>query len=374
MYLGPGHSSIVRGRIAPFVDAVEAHLVTTEAPPRGFLARYPRLRCTLLPRPLLRRLPRRLFAHTADYLIGLPRLVRRWRPDVIHVHYVSQLAALALVPVRGVPLVLTVMGADVLEEQVPRPLMQDLAVRALFRRAAAVTAKSEFLAQRCRQLGTPPGRVHLVPWGVPLQLFRPRSQVEARSRLALPAKTPILLSSRALDPLYNHLELLEAFAALGEEDFPRGRPLLLFSRNAQDPDYARRVEERARQLGVATRFLDPLEQEGMPYLYASADACVSIPASDGLPQTMLEALACGRPVVSLDLEAYSELPFEGDALVRVAHAKGRPQVAALAQGLRAVLTEGERPGLAAAREWIAAHADFRRSVETVRGLYDAVSG
>jgi hypothetical protein len=38
------------------------------------------------------------------------------------------------------------------------------------------------------------------------------------------------------------------------------------------------------------------------------------------------------------------------------------------------LAEGERPGLAAAREWIAAHADFSRSVETVRGLYDTVSG
>ena len=374
LYLGPGHSPIVRGRIAPFVARHDTHLVTTEPPPRGFLARHPRLRCTVLPWQPLRRLPRGLFAHTADYLARLPRLIKRWRPDVIHVHYVSQLDALALLRVRRTPIVLTVMGADVLEEQIHRPWALDHAVRALFRRAAAVTAKSAFLAEQCLALGAPPERVHRVPWGVRLSWFRGRTRAEARARLALRADGPLLLSSRALDPLYQHLPLLEALAAIPAADLPgQRRPLVAFSRNAQNPDYAQGVEDRALQLGLTTRFLDPLTGPAMPFLYGAADACVSIPRSDGLPQTLLEALACERPVLSLDLPAYRELPFGSDAFVRVTHHHGRPDPAALREGLRDVLEPRERPGLREARDWIEAHAGFERSVAQVERLYEAVA-
>lgn len=364
LYLAPGHSPIARGRVAPFLDEVEAVWVTTEPLPPAWLAAHPGLRQALLPRPALRRLPRRLFLHTADYLLEVGDLIRRrFRPDLIHVHYLSQLDALALLPHPRVPVVVTLMGADVLEDQVARPPLLDRAVRRVLRRAAAVTAKSEFLAAQARRLGARPERVHLIPWGVDVARFGPLERAAARAALGLPGDATLLLSSRALQPLYNHLPLLEAAAALPAP------PGLVFTRHAEEPAYAARVAERARALGLQAWFLPPQAPEAMARLYAAADAVASLPASDGLPQTLLEALACARAVVSLDLEAYRELPFGPGALVRVAHTAGRPDPDALRRGLEAALAPGERADLAAAREWIEAHASFQESVARVRALY-----
>ena len=95
----------------------------------------------------------------------------------------------------------------------------------------------------------------------------------------------------------------------------------------------------------------------------------SVPSSDGLPQTVFEALSCGRPTLALDLESYADWPFGPDALQRVAHVAGRPCPDALAAGLADVLAERDRPGLLAARGWIHEHALRAASVQAVRALY-----
>jgi glycosyltransferase involved in cell wall biosynthesis len=367
MYFGTGSSTIVRGRIAPFLDDVDALWVSTEPVPPEFPSE--RLRVKVLPRRLLRRLPRQLYFHTADYVLEVLALVHRFRPHLIHVHYVSQLDAVALLGVRRVPLMLTVMGADVLADQIPRPKPLDLLVRRLFRRATAVTAKSSFLEARCRDMGARADRVHRIPWGVDTSHFAPADRAAARKRLALPEAAPLLVSSRTLQPIYNHEHLVDAVGRLDKGN----RPRVVFSRNAADPSYAALIAKRAADHSVDATFLDPLAPEDMPHLYAAADACVSIPSSDGLPQTVLEALSCERPTLALDLEAYAELPFAPDALVRVAHTSGQPQPTALKTGLETVLAATPRAGLSAARAWIQEHAELARSEEAIRELYTRIA-
>ncbi|HBP23437.1 MAG TPA: hypothetical protein DEA08_37375 [Planctomycetes bacterium] len=371
LFLGPGHNGIARGRVAPFLEdeGLEALWISTEPFPPAFLERYPRLRVAVLPRARLRgsRLARRLFLHTADYLAEVGWTLRRFRPDVIHVHYLSQLDALALQGVRRVPIVVTVMGADVLAEQVPRPLPLDLAVRRILRRAAAVTAKSRFLAQACRDLGA--RNVLHLPWGIDTARFQPAAREEAQRALGLDPARRWLVSCRALQPLYNHAPLLEA---LGELEDP---PALAFVRHAPAPDYAERLERRAVALGLSARWLPPQSNAAMPQLYAAADLVASLPASDGLPQTLLEAMACERATLSLDLEAYRELPFAPAALTRVAHREGEPDHGALVAGLREALApQPERDeALAAARQWVRENAELSESVARVRALYRSLS-
>lgn len=286
---------------------------------------------------------------------------------MIHVHYPSPVDALALAPVRRTPIVLSVMGGDVLEEQVPRSPLQDLLLRKLFRRSALVSAKSEFLAEACRELGAEEERVRVVRWGIDTSRFAPSERTSARVELGLEEEGLFLLSSRALEPLYNHAHVVEALAELSPS-LPRV-PTLVFSLNAADAAYAEKIRRRVEEVGLKARFLEPLTSTRMPLLYAAADACVSIPASDGLPQTLLESLACARPALGLDLAAYRELPFAEDALIRVRHHGGQPDRQALCEGLRALLVPRERPGLAVARDWIVEHAELGRSVEQVAEAY-----
>jgi glycosyltransferase involved in cell wall biosynthesis len=294
-----------------------------------------------LPRAPLRRLPRRLFAHTADYLLEARALVHTFRPDLIHVLYAAPLDALALAGTR-VPVVTTPLGSDVLPGVVPRPWPLDRLVRRLLRRSAVVFAKSSFLEARCRALGAE--RVVRVPWGVDPSVFAPGERASARRSLGLPQGRPLLFSARALWPLYNHLPLLEAAARLPEP------PQVLLTRRGADAEHAERVQERARALGIQATLLEGVPLDAMPQLYAAVDAVASLPSSDGLPQTVFEALACGRPTLALDLEAYAEWPFAGDALRRVAHVGGRPCPEA-------------------ARRWISEHASLAASVEAVARVY-----
>ena len=371
LFLGPGHNGIARGRVAPFLEdeGLEALWISTEPFPPAFLQRYPRLRPLVLPRARLRRAPlaRRLFLHTADYLAEVAWTVRRFRPHLIHVHYLSQLDALALQAIRRVPLVVTVMGADVLAEQVPRPLPLDLAVRRILRRAAAVTAKSRFLAQACRALGA--RNVLHLPWGIDTARFQPAEREEARRALGLDPARRWLVSCRALQPLYNPASLLEALGELREP------PALACVRHAPAPGYGERLERRAAELGVEVRWLPPQSNVAMPRLYAAADLVASLPASDGLPQTLLEAMACQRATLSLDLEAYRELPFGPAALTRVAHLQGEPVPDALAAGLRQALAPNpaREEALAAARQWVCENAELSESVRRVRALYPSLS-
>src|SRR5207245_2918823 len=87
-----------------------------------------------------------------------------------------------------------------------------------------------------------------------------------------------------------------------------------------DPDYRRRIEERATALGVRAhvRFLGTVPAEAMPSLYAAADVVASVPFSDGLPQSVFESMAAGTPVVVGDLAAYDGVFVDGQTALRVA--------------------------------------------------------
>jgi glycosyltransferase involved in cell wall biosynthesis len=398
LYFGPGDSALVRGRIAPFADRLDARWVASSDVPDAWRRRHPQVPVHRLPRRPLRRLP--LGLRTADYLAEAAAVVARFRPHVIHVHYAAPLDALALLPIRRTPLVVTVMGGDVLDDQVPRPWPLDGLVRGLLGRAAAVTIKSTFLGEACRRLGAPPGRLRLVRWGVDTARFTPgaagdagavdgaadgssagtvdgstaedreASRRAARGRLRASAGVdlgagPVLLSSRALRPLYQHHAVVSATAALPAE----ARPTLVFTRSAEDPVTTRLVAAQAAAAGVRAVVLPAQAPEAMPDLYRASDACASVPRSDGLPQTLLEALACQVPVVTLDLPAYRELPFAADAHLRVAHDGAGPDPSGLAAAIEAALSRRPRPGLDAARTWIQAHAEREDSLAQVLNLY-----
>jgi glycosyltransferase involved in cell wall biosynthesis len=136
------------------------------------------------------------------------------------------------------------------------------------------------------------------------------------------------------------------------------------------PDEVASIQQLAGQLGVADRLriVDPLDDSELPELYRLADVVVSIPASDGGPVTVAEALAVGRPVVATDVPSVREWLAELDpaALVPV------DDVAATTAAVEAVLSRGrdERNQRAArGRSAVAAKADWRTNMDRMETLY-----
>src|SRR5207245_5170244 len=254
-------------------------------------------------------------------LRAVPRVlsaIRSFAPDILHAHYAGPLAAVAAL--SGVrPFVVTVMGGDVLFEQHVAPTArQRRAVRRLLARADLILAKSERLARAVGEPGDFPSQTHTVVWGVDVSRFPGLpSRSETRKRWQLEDQHRVVLSPRILQPLYNVHLLVEALPGLLAR---QPAALLLLTEYVADPDYRRRIEERATALGVRAhvRFLGAVPAEAMPSLYAAADVAASVPFSDGLPQSVFESMAAGTPVVVGALAAYDGVFVDGQTALRVA--------------------------------------------------------
>jgi glycosyltransferase involved in cell wall biosynthesis len=292
--------------------------------------------------------------------------IRSFRPDVLHAHYAGPLATVAAL--SGIrPFVVTVMGGDVLFEQHERPTRrQRRAARRLLERADLVLAKSEPLADTVRAMGDFAAKTHTVVWGVDLRRFDAGpSRAEARTRWALGPGQRVILSPRILQPLYNVHQLVEALPAVIEV-CPEA--ILVVTEYAADEPYRRRVQSRITELGMEgrVRFLGTVPAVEMPSLYRAADVVASIPFSDGLPQSVFEAMASQVPVVVGDLPAYDGVLVDGETAVRVSL-----EPAAIAQGLLRVLGDPVLAAClaAAGRTMVVEHADLRANAERVEALY-----
>ncbi len=158
-------------------------------------------------------------------------------------------------------------------------------------------------------------RVELVQWGVDLDRYRPDpgAREAARQRLGVDGG-PVVLTTRALDPVYNPDVLLEAFKRLRRR-VPEAR-LVLKHPGAELPDaLASRLGEP--ELAGAVHVVGFVDEDRLADLYRAADAYVSIPSSDSSPRSVWEALACATPAVVSDLPWAREALRDGETALLV---------------------------------------------------------
>ena len=136
-------------------------------------------------------------------------------------------------------------------------------------------------------------RVHVVRNGVDLQRFRPASAEDARRRLRT-GGSPLLLSVGHLVENKGHALAIDALAEI-RRHFPDARLAIV----GQGPD-RERLRERAALRGCEERvtFAGPVEHASMIDWYNAADVLVLASAREGWANVLLEALACGTPVVA----------------------------------------------------------------------------
>jgi glycosyltransferase involved in cell wall biosynthesis len=147
--------------------------------------------------------------------------------------------------------------------------------------------------------GADPERLRAVTIGVDVRRFSPGlASPELRARLALAGKR-VVFAPRTIAPLYRQGVVVVALSRL-----PGDVVLVMSTARAEAGELAR-IERLAAELGLSERLVlvPKVSHDDMTALYRLADAVVSIPASDSASVTMLEALACERPVVVSDLPA-----------------------------------------------------------------------
>jgi glycosyltransferase involved in cell wall biosynthesis len=225
------------------------------------------------------------------------------RFDVIDAHYFypDGVAAARLGQALRLPVIITGRGTDLTlipEEAGPRRRIRWAAHQA----SAMVTVCSD-LKHRLIALGAPADRTVVLRNGVDLWLFRPQDRAAARAALGLDGFT--LLCVGGLIPRKGLDLVLEALAKRPDCNLliAGGGPL----RAA--------LEAHARRLGVAgrVRFLGEVAHADLPGVYAAADVLVLASSREGWANVLLEAMACGTPVVATNVNGAEEVVRSGAA-------------------------------------------------------------
>jgi teichuronic acid biosynthesis glycosyltransferase TuaC len=243
------------------------------------------------------------------FLGALPtviRLRREFRFELIDAHFVypEGLAAALLGLLLRVPVTITLRG--MLPLLVPFRLRRPQ-LRFALRRARRVIAVSESLKRDAVALGVPAEKVRVIENGIDPRVFRPIDRVEARRALGLPKYGPLLVSVGTLAPRKGFHLVMEAMARL-----KRRWPTLRFAVIGGDgPEGAMGAEllQLAAKLRLEDRviFPGPRQREELALWYGAADLFVLATAHEGCPNVVLEALACGTPVVATPVGNIPEL-------------------------------------------------------------------
>lgn len=278
------------------------------------------------------------------FLVEVPRRARREDVDVYHA-----LASLAS-PRPGRPLVITVHDATLLTERsrfgwIDRLYHRVFSVLAA-RRAHAVTVPSDVSRRELVRLyRIPDARIHLVPGGVSPR-FRPTSPAERDSLLGrLALRPPYVLFVGARVPRKNLDGLLLALARAREAGHSDLQVAIAGPAGPGDGPFRAQVGRLGLQSAV--RWLGWIGDEDLPALYGGA-LCLAYPSlEEGFGMPILEAMACGTPVLTADRSSMPEIA--GDAALLV----DPTSPTAIADGLRRIA------GDAAVREALIARGAAR---------------
>jgi teichuronic acid biosynthesis glycosyltransferase TuaC len=282
---------------------------------------------------------------------GAESLVRKLyagkRFDLIDAHYVypDGDAAVRLGEVLGVPVCVTARGTDInLFSRLPhiRPLIQ----RTL-QRAQGIIAVSTALKERMVELGIESDKVAVIRNGIDQRVFHWRDQATVRQQLGLDSADKILVTVSALVPLKGIDRLIGAMKLVVQTQ-PQAR-LYIIGEGPERAALTAQIAALGLQQYVFLKGAQP--QAELPARYAAADVFCLASEREGCPNVVIEALACGAPVVASDVGGIGELVPDGRFGLLVPDSEAN--AAGFAQRLSKALAQDWQ------REAIAAHGGAR---------------
>lgn len=218
-----------------------------------------------------------------------------------------------------------------------------------------------------RFYGLKPEKIHVVPDGVDTRMFRPIADPERLAKWrtgVFGTDVPFIVYVGKPTERRNLSALIRAFALLKKKDIPH--KLLLVGTDLPGTSPFRQVIEELRLTGEVFT-LGYVDHEEMVVIYNASDLLVYPSSYEGFGMPVLEAMACGTPVIALDNTAFPE--FAGG----IAHLLKDAQIDTLKEGIEAVLSNPDwrakmfqdGPKRAASYDW---HIITKRYIELMSRL------
>jgi D-inositol-3-phosphate glycosyltransferase len=267
-----------------------------------------------------------VWRHLPEFVEGVQRFVAGHTLcyEVLHSHYwFSGWVALQLQRSWQVPMVHMshTLGAaknaaaqQPWEHEPPRRLRIE---REILQRSDVVIAESPASKQHMSQVyDVDSGKIEIIPGGVDIATFRPQDRQQIRQSLGLAPEQPVLLFVGRLQPLKG-IDILLRAAQIVQQQYPSLQVLVIGGgvdiQDDHETQERQRLQALSQELGLACRvqFIKAQPQEILVQYYAAADVFVMPSHYESFGMVVLEAMACGTPVVASNVGGLTSTVVHG---------------------------------------------------------------
>jgi glycosyltransferase involved in cell wall biosynthesis len=227
--------------------------------------------------------------------------VKRWQVLIGSWGFPDAVAASVVGRLTATPVLMKVHGTDVNDYlDVPSKRWQ---IMSAVRHSRAVMCASAALGDRLVKEGAAQQRVHAIYNGVDSSRFFPARNLQVRATLGIPTDAQMLLFIGNLKPAKGCVDLLDAFIAAA------GRHTGLYLVVIGDGAARHTMKQRAAQAGLAARvhLVGKVEHDELPHWFAACDLFCLPSHNEGVPNVVLEAMACGVPVLATHVGGIPEV-------------------------------------------------------------------
>jgi glycosyltransferase involved in cell wall biosynthesis len=250
----------------------------------------------------------------AKDLTMLKAAVREFKPDIVFLQTLLYPCYLSFFLPKSQPIVITFWNGDVVWwakwNGIERMLKKQIVTHGV-RRAQAITVNSQSAFDACLGYGGNAEKIHLIRYpGVDLDRFKPLARKVAREKLGIKARK-VVLSPRGLGGYLNSDVIVNSAVEVIKK-YPD--TLFIFVSGVGNSLELERHRQQARSLGLEQHFKweGQVDWDLMPLYYNAANVVISISLNDSLPNSMLEAMSCGVPVIMGDIPQIREWVVDGE--------------------------------------------------------------
>jgi len=240
------------------------------------------------------------------------KFVRGFKPNVILLQTLIYPSYLAFIASKKIPIAITFWNGDVTwwaKWSGLEMLFKKQILHYGIKRAKLLTANSQTAYQAAVKYGADTQKMKLLQYpAVDIDHFRKLDKNQAKKLLQIELSQKVIFCPRgfALKHYLNNETILEASKSIIKEN---ENILFLFSNTCNQDEWEIEMQ-KMEKIGISKkhfRFDGKIEHSKMPFYYAASEMVLSISSNDSLPNVMLEAMACGVPLIMGDIPPIKEI-------------------------------------------------------------------
>lgn len=226
----------------------------------------------------------------------LKKAIGQFRPDVLHAHYATSYGLIGALS-RFHPLVISAWGTDVMKFP-QKNILNRAMLKYNLHKADVICATSYTIKDYLKPVTDKP--VQVIPFGVDTEKFR-KKQVES----LMEAGSFVYGSIKPLESLYHADVLIRAFAALRARQPEKKVKLMIIGEGSKEQE----LKQLAAALGIAPDvvFTGRVPFSQIADYYNMLDVLVNISDYESFGVSVIEAMACEKPVIVTDTGGLKEI-------------------------------------------------------------------